>query len=1458
MSEKEKRTLIGDIKKNILDKIGKEDIKKGDRSRFSFDYTDDKSQSILEQPFYTYPKKDKAKKTPETEVEEFQQKFAEIYEKVFTEPKKPVRYTKRGLEELGLTFMSPGLAASYFAAKDTPENLKKRKYVEGYSDIAKAILRGGPKFVQSAGEFVLAPIDYTFGTEFLTKFNKYMDDELIKPLGEAETLPGGVSELLVQYAIPTSVATKITSGAKQWQQIKKLQKFMGTSKASKIAGSMAEGAFILGFSEPFVQSGVRPDSGLIIKPIDTTGLKGKDLALATIKNKIRFAADGTLIGGGFPLVGKIGQQVYKYGAKPVLKTGVNVAGGTLNTVAKVASVDKYVLPNLAKAVREYGVKKPLTNIVTPLVIGAWTRSNPYKVYKQLPPFEEWRMLSKTNPNKVLSTVKSFDDFLSKFRSFADSPEVGAIKEQTRNIIKAKSRRMNKALEDIERSYYKLAKSFETRYNKNTTSPVGQKYFNDQIMEYLQGSRKLSTLPKELQFAADDINTNLNQLRDAFSAALPKSKKFGDLKKDLLKRGNTYMRTSFEIFDNPMFAPYPEVRKKAQDYITQKVVRGNKDMKEAAISMFPNVSVAKAYKQYADKLIDNILYTGKAEAIDPVKAMREIGTKFLRNDDYRFLNTGKELPDEIRKLMGQQSSLKSSVLTTTAEMMGEVYTKKGMDYLAKELLKSGRAFKDEALAYGKIVAPTQVNKLPSIGVLPSEMQGLYVSQELANALRGTGGALDKLIRSSIYRHLLQFKVLTQMGKTVFSPQTQVRNVYSAGFFPFTNGHIGGRSSVSDSFRIVLEDIFGPGKISKKKLFDFVEKEIRLGTMDENIVASELGAVLNDIKKGSANTLDGLFQRFNKAPLIKTATRLYAGGDSGWKIYGRQWVKSQMSEVLPNAKEAIAYARYMGQKLDDFDPMTNAKYTYDDLLDQISAYEIRNVYPTYSKVPEFIQTIRKLPIANFVAFPAEILRTAVNIMDFGLKQAMHPNPRIRQIGLRRLMAATLGFGGTGAGITALSQWATGTSAEQWDAYKRSFAADWDRNANLVAFTGFKNGKAKAFNFSYFSPYDYLQKPMTAILQKAEQQNLNPQETSDYVMSMMLASDGPIMEMLRPFISEQLGLEALIDVQPGGYLIGGRGGRTSEGVRIYSESDDIGTKLQKSMMHLMNAIEPGAVSTGQKLKKGLSEDLTKSGQPIELKDELLALFSGVRIINIDVLRSMDYKVGEFNRLMRAVDDTEKIYSAENFQNRGPEQIVKEFEQMQDEAFRIQKDMFQIIKDAKTIGLSDFEIREKLKEQKMSRKYINNLMNGEFTPANYSDARFKKKVKAVELQARNLTKKDPNVGYLPNEDYLYPKLQLDIVKLKYQNKSLGKPYKYKTKKNPNTAGFFDGPTIKQRLKNLIPFGGFGAPEPRSEIQTPPLGNTPMPKTAANTQPKDPRTNLTRTETALLSPTEKVIAGRT
>ena len=98
-------------------------------------------------------------------------------------------------------------------------------------------------------------------------------------------------------------------------------------------------------------------------------------------------------------------------------------------------------------------------------------------------------------------------------------------------------------------------------------------------------------------------------------------------------------------------------------------------------------------------------------------------------------------------------------------------------------------------------------------------------------------------------MLQSKVGVQIGKTLYSPQTQVRNVTSASFFALMNGHIGGRASVTDAMQIVARDIFkaGGNKIDEVEFNNYVEKLIRLGVWDENVVAAELKAVLQDIKR-----------------------------------------------------------------------------------------------------------------------------------------------------------------------------------------------------------------------------------------------------------------------------------------------------------------------------------------------------------------------------------------------------------------------------------------------------------------------------------------------------------------------------------------------------------------------------------------------------------------------------------
>ena len=67
-------------------------------------------------------------------------------------------------------------------------------------------------------------------------------------------------------------------------------------------------------------------------------------------------------------------------------------------------------------------------------------------------------------------------------------------------------------------------------------------------------------------------------------------------------------------------------------------------------------------------------------------------------------------------------------------------------------------------------------------------------------------------------------------------------------------------------------------------------------------------------------------------------------------------------------------------------------------------------------------------------------------------------------------------------------------------------------LLAIKVGKMVKAAAINFSYFSPYDSLYEPLEAAISQAQAQNLNPQETDQYVMNLMFGEDGPVMKIFR----------------------------------------------------------------------------------------------------------------------------------------------------------------------------------------------------------------------------------------------------------------------------------------------------------------------------------------------------------
>jgi hypothetical protein len=358
---------------------------------------------------------------------------------------------------------------------------------------------------------------------------------------------------------------------------------------------------------------------------------------------------------------------------------------------------------------------------------------------------------------------------------------------------------------------------------------------------------------------------------------------------------------------------------------------------------------------------------------------------------------------------------------------------------------------------------------------------------------------------------------------------------------------------------------------------------------------------------------------------------------------------------------------------------------------------------------------------------------------------------------------------------------------------------------------------------------------------------------------------MTFLEPYITEPIGFDRVIDVTT-------RNGKKAQGGTVYTQSDDLGDKFIKSFLYILDGVKPGVITSSEKIAGALGKDLTKGGKPLNLKDELLALFAGTRIIRIDVKKDLRFKAAELNRLLRAVDENEQFYNVNNYQNNTPDKLVKTYEEMQEEAFRLQKDMFITIQDLKLLDLSTGKIDEILRKAGVSRRLRANLEAGIFTPVNYSRKRFETKVETIQRELRKMG--DENVTFFLNRSFVFPESGLERVKGKYTDK------KFFTEKYDPKEKFYlldkDGQLIfnedgnpklqegffKRQLKKIPPFIKYGLDQvlsPFSLSSKAPL-NAPEVNTSllARAPAVNQNTGLTDTQTALLSPEEQVIAKRT
>jgi hypothetical protein len=383
-------------------------------------------------------------------------------------------------------------------------------------------------------------------------------------------------------------------------------------------------------------------------------------------------------------------------------------------------------------------------------------------------------------------------------------------------------------------------------------------------------------------------------------------------------------------------------------------------------------------------------------------------------------------------------------------------------------------------------------------------------------------------------------------------------------------------------------------------------------------------------------------------------------------------------------------------------------------------------------------------------------------------------------------------------------------------------------------------------------------------ADKQNIAEEDMDDYVLNLMFKEDGPVMELLEPFLSPAIYYERIQDVNSGNFLTAGRGGKTADGKFIYSPTDNLEDKFNKSLVHIIKGAEPGILSTGSKIKNAIQGDVTGKGKLANLGDELLALFTGTRIIRIDVKDDLKFLAADTNRLLRAADETEKFYKSRDYINRPPSILVAEFEKMQDEAFRIQRDLYMKIKDFQMLDLDEDTIADILKEANVNKKLVNNLIDGVFTPINYSKPRFERKVKTIEKVAEEKTKNSKNYNYFLNEDFVFPQDELEDVIDNYEDKEFFpngyNPAEANAMRDARGNLIYDErgniksePTfldkVVPKIKNLAVPGSPFSKAPTPQLQTPDVDTT---KVASNVNMSP--TGLTPGETAYLSDEEKAI----
>ena len=1242
-------------------------------------------------------------------------------------------------------------------------------------DVPVGAVKGLSQAVQGLLSLGAMPIDYIANTDLLEGINNIFD----KITPDTKTAVGDITSVISQFGIPFGAAVKIAGGITKLKGISTMTQLGSLpSRAAKGTELVKRAGYYgtLGGLTDFAVStpgklGTISDLTGLTQQTDFEGLSGRDRAVEELKGKLKFGAEGALIGGAVPLLPTAASLGFRYGIVPGAKVVGTVGGRALEYVVDkpltfainriVGSKEKSILQQ--SLIRSGSILKKGAEKAG--LTGDWRHR----------PIEGGAMsFVKRQLTRIADQFKSAKGLSGEIKSVQDSAVLNV--EAQRKTLQAIGGR----IEDAQRN---LIKNFKIKFD-NGDSILKLQIENNKVKDYILASGQtaddiLATIPK-------DIRKDVKTFKDIIVKTNDKYKIFGaDLKQMAMLDYDSFSKQRFGAFNNKKFRFNPLLENKAFDFFKKQIQKDPEAMtaiNALAKQTKTNVDVL-LNQQTKDKLLNfkqDVINSNanpsqvfrnvaKASGINPKDALKGTDTvpdvikKLLSVEEGRTAGelafkgakdaSGKAITKDVATFNALNAGL-DVVLSQSKNMYGKLAfddfvrtglntpaNPRGLIHTAESMARLRLDRSTKSLNNLKQVA--QRETIPDIVSTSELFNGRYfAAPEIANALVGAKEITAGLYSLPFYKSFMALKAGAQISKTILSPMTQVRNFTTASMFPLANGLIGGRIGFKDAWGLTIGDIFQGAKTTPEKIKK-IERLIERGVIDQNINVQEMRRVLEATKDGRIS-----FNKMMETPIMQKLTDIYQGADNFWKIYTDNFYQGSLktaygdpSAIITGAKAGTQAAKnadtffrnyddwfqtVAGRKLDRVNALTGLPKTPLEVAEEASAYLVTNTVPTYSKVPLIIENIRNLPLGNFVAFPAEILRTTSNIISIGARELTSTNPFIRQMGARRLVGVSTVLGGIGYTTKKGAQYLTGVDDDTMDAFQRSFAPPYQKNSTLIPMSSpDENGKFKYYNFSYSNPYDTLVAPANAVLSAFSEGRLRKDNTTSIVMDALFGGaidpnkrKGAITEFLQPFITESIGTERAFDVTI-------RGGRDSRGKVIYYPQDGADVILAKSLNHILGGLTPGAVTSSSRIWDGATGRFSDYGTQKDMSDEVVALLSGVRVEEAKPLASVPFILTSYNKDKSNMRSkfSRKAYSARTTS----EEKLGAYAQYVVESYDSQNKMFQTIEDAQSLGIRERELK-KLFEKRLTKTEIKALFRGEFKPPTYSKDAFKSTVERLE----------------------------------------------------------------------------------------------------------------------------------